>query len=261
MGAVAGLIDGFRNRSAGVGFLDRLDDVRARLIWALVVLMIGVLVGFYLVVNFDVLGIFTRPIIPYLNGERLKYLSPTDPFFITLKLAVCVGFVLTLPYLLAQVWAVITPLMRPPEKKLMAPAVIASVVLFAAGAAFCYLLVLPLMLRFTMGFQAASLEQSIVVGEYLKIVLRMLIAFGLAFELPIAILIGTLLGVVTPELLISKRRHAFATLTVVGAVVTPPDLSSLVLLMIPIALLYEISIVMSRAVLAGRVPTLAEPEV
>ncbi|MEX2582168.1 MAG: twin-arginine translocase subunit TatC [Gemmatimonadota bacterium] len=279
MSAVGGLVDGFRARSGEKTFLDRLDDVRGRLIASLVVVTVTTAIGFYLAawpvtlqiprwtfdlgalgirqfggwtISLDVLRHFIAPIEPYLDGERLKYLSPTDPFFITLKLALCIGLALALPYLLRQLWATLTPLMRPEERRLVGPAIFGAVGLFVMGWLFCYFFAIPLMLQFTMGFQAGSLEQAIVIGEYLKLVLRMLVAFGLAFELPIVILLGTLLGIVTPEFLIAKRRHAIAILTVVSAIVTPPDLSSLLLLMLPVWFLYEASIVLSRAVLARR---------
>jgi sec-independent protein translocase protein TatC len=259
VGGVAGLVAQYRKRSGGVSVLDHLDDARGRMIGSMVALTLGTVIGFILAVNFNVLGVFTAPIHPFLGGERLKYLSPTDPFFITLKLAVSIGIVIALPYLLVQAWAVAAPLMRPEEKRLMKPAIVAGVVLFAVGAAFCYVMVLPLMLQFTMGFQTASLEQSIVIGEYLTVVMRLMLAFGLAFELPIVILMGTLLGVVTPDFLASKRRHAVAILTVLSAIITPPDLSSQILLIVPVWILYEISIVMSRVVLARRATTLAVP--
>lgn len=259
MSGVAAFVESFRSRSAGVSFLDRLDDIRGRMIWSLVAVAVGTGIGFYLSVTYDVLGVLTAPIQPYLGGERLKYLSPTDPFFITLKLAVCIGLLLALPYLLVQGWKVVAPLMRPEERRLLAPAVVAGVVLFVIGVVFCYVLVVPLMLQFTMGFQADSLEQSIVVGEYLKIVLRLMAAFGLAFELPIVILLGTVLGVVTPEFLTLWRRHAIAIITISSALVTPPDVASLILLAVPVCLLYEVSIILSRAIVARRQP-LAAPE-
>ncbi|MEX0912413.1 MAG: twin-arginine translocase subunit TatC [Gemmatimonadota bacterium] len=278
MGAVAGFIDGFRGRSGEKTFLDRLDDVRGRLISSLVVITITTLIGFYAAawpvtlnipewtvgfrdrmlqfggwtVDLDFLALFVAPIEPFLNGERLKYLSPTDPFFITLKLALCIGVVLALPYLIVQAWRLVTPLMREDERRLAAPTIFAALVLFTAGTVFCYILVLPLMLRFTLGFQTESLEQYIVIGEYLSLIIRMLLAFGLAFELPVVILVGTLLGVVTPDMLVARRRHALAILVVISAIITPPDLSSQILLMIPVWFLYEISIVISRAVLARR---------
>jgi sec-independent protein translocase protein TatC len=252
MGGIAGLVEGLRARSGEESFLDRLDDFRGRLIASLAVFGVATAIGFYLSVTFDVLGIFTAPIQPFLGGERLKYLSPTDPFFITLKLAFCIGFVLSLPYLLAQLWKLFSPLMLPEEKRFVAPTLVSGVLLFVVGAVFCYVLVIPLMLQFTMGFQTASLEQSIVIGEYLTVVLRLLFAFGIAFELPIAIVLLTALGVVTPEFLAARRRHAIAILTVASAIVTPPDISSQILLIGPVWLLYEISIVLSRGMLARR---------
>lgn len=286
MSAIQGLVGGFRERSGEQTLLDRLDDLRGRLIAGAAVVTVTTGIGFliamrtrYLVIpsgtldlgslgvlrfggrtyEIDVLGVFTAPIEPYLGGTKLKYLSPTDPFFITLKLALAIGLALALPYLLYQTWGLLSPLMRREERRLAGPALVAAVVLFLVGAVFCYFTVIPLMLRFTLGFQAGSLEQYIVIGEYLKIVLRMLLAFGLAFELPILILIGTLLGVVTPDLLTSKRRHAIAIATVVSAIVTPPDLSSMVLLIIPVLILYEASIVMSRAIVARRQTSVAAP--
>ncbi len=254
MSSFAGLIHGFRARSGGVSFLERLDDFRGRLIRSTLAVVVGTGAGFYMAMKPGVLGIFTAPIEPFLDGEKLKYLSPMDPFFITLKLAVCIGVVVALPYLLRQLWALLAPLMQPDEKRMMIPAVVAGFALFAAGTVFCYFLVLPLMLQFTMGFQTESLEQSIVIGEYLTLVLRLMGAFGIAFELPIVILLGTVLGIVTPDFLASKRRHAIAITVVVSAIITPPDVTSQILLLLPVMVLYEISIVMSRIVLARRGP-------
>ncbi|MQA88657.1 MAG: twin-arginine translocase subunit TatC [Gemmatimonas sp.] len=287
MSSVAGLVDGFRARSGEKSFLDRLDDFRGRLIASLVVVTATTILGFLVAawpltlrvprwtfelgalgtfgiggwtINLDVLGFFVAPIEPFLNGEKLKYLSPTDPFFVTLKLALSIGLVLALPYLIRQLWSTLAPLMRPEERKLIAPSIVGGVVLFAVGVLFCYYLVVPLMLQFTMAFQTESLEQSIVIGEYLKLVLRMLVAFGLAFELPIVILLGTVLGIVTPELLVAKRKVAIAILTVASAIVTPPDIGSQLLLILPVLFLYEVSIVMSRAVLTRRNSRIALPE-
>lgn len=287
MSTFAGIIDGFKTRSGEKTVLDRLDDFRGRLIICLIALALATGIGFWVAawplaftipeftlragslgqmvlggwdIRIDVLNFFVEPVTPYLNGEKLKYLSPTDPFFITLKMAIAIGIALALPVLLYQLWGLLIPLMKKEERRLAGPALIASVVLFLAGALFCYYMVIPLMLRFTLGFQTQSLEQAIVIGEYLKIVLRMLLAFGLAFELPIIVLIGTLLGFVTPKLLAEKRRHALAILTVVSAIITPPDISSQILLMIPVWGLYEASIILSRMVLARRGTALAPTE-
>ncbi len=257
MSTFNGLVDGFRARSGDVSFLDRLDDLRARLIASLLVVTVATGAGFWVAMTYDVLGIFTAPVEPFLAGEKLKYLSPTDPFFITLKLAICIGLALALPYLVSQLWRLLAPLMLPDERRLAVPGILGAVVLFAIGVVFCYYVVLPVMLRFTMGFQPESLEQWLVVDRYLKVVLRLLLAFGLAFELPIVILLGTVLGILTPQWLSSKRRHAVAAFTIGAAFVTPPDMSSMLLLLVPLILLYEVSILMCRLVVARR-PALAE---
>jgi sec-independent protein translocase protein TatC len=258
MSSIAGMFDGFRARSGDVSFLDRLDQVRAGLIRSLIGVVLTTGLGLYLAIRFDavLLGIVVRPIEPFLAGEKLQYLNPTDPFFITLKLAVFIGVGLALPYLLIQFWKVLAPLMRTDEKKLVAPALIAGVLLFVAGVVFCYLLALPLILDFTMGFQSETLEEAIVVGDYFSTVLRLTIAFGLAFEMPVAIVLGTMLGVVTPRFLASKRRHAIAAMTIMSALITPPELISQILLLIPLLLLYEVSILLSRFVIARRGPGL-----
>lgn len=218
------------------------------------------MLGFIFAMNYPILSLLIDPIRPYLGGGRLRYLSPMDPFFVTLKLAFLIGFSISIPILLYNLAAIVSPLLRPAERRLLRPAAIAAVLLFAGGAAFCYALVLPLMLRFTMGFQAGSLEQSVVIGEYLKIVLRLMLAFGTAFQLPIVVLIGTLLGLVTPSWLASKRRHAIAVIVVVSAIITPPDLTSQLLLAVPVWVLYELSIILSRAVLARRASAAAALE-
>jgi sec-independent protein translocase protein TatC len=255
-----GIVEGFRSRSGDVSFLDRLDDLRGRLITSLVVVTVFSGIGFYLSTRYDVLGIFTAPVQPLLGEEKLKYLNPTTPFFITIQLALSVGVAAALPYLFYQLWALVSPLMLPDEKRLVRPAIIGGFFLFAAGVVFCYYLALPLALRFTMGYQAETLEQSIVIEEYLRLTLRMLVAFGLAFELPIVILLLTVLGAVTPEFLAEKRRHAIAAIVIICAIVTPPDVGSLVLMMLPVMFLYEASIVVSRLIVARRARWLAELE-
>ena len=246
------MVGALRQRSGDVGILDRLDDVRSRMIVSFITVIVTTVVGFVVVLNYDVLGVFTAPILPYLGEEKLKFLNPMDPFFISMKLAISLGLVIALPFLLTQFWLVATPLMRPEERRLLAPALVSSVLLFGIGTVFCYMMVLPVMLEFTLGFQAGSLDHWIVIGEYMAIILRMLLAFGFAFELPVVILLGTVLGIVTPEFLVSKRRHAIAIITVGSALVTPPDLGSLILLIVPVCLLYELSIILSRAIVASR---------
>lgn len=241
-------------------FLDHLEELRWRILWSLIATILFTLIGFFLVIHFDVLGILEAPIVPFLNGSKLKYLSPTVPFFISLKLALAVGVLLASPIIGYQLWAFLAPALRPDEKRAIVPTLTFGLVLFAAGVAMAYYVALPMTLEFTMGFQTESLEQSIVIDQYLSFVIRLLVAFGVVFEMPVLILAFTAVGLVTPEFLVEKRRHAIAAITIVSALITPGDVLTItVLMMIPLVLLYEVSIVLSKLVVRRRTSPVALP--
>src|SRR5215218_128631 len=234
-------------------FLDHLEELRWRLIWSLAAVLICAVAGYFLVTRLDVLGLLVEPIKPFLHGTKLKYLSPTEPFFITLKLAVSVGVVLLSPIVIYQIWAFLAPALLPEEKRIIVPALYMGLVLFALGVLMSYEIVLPMTLSFTMSFQTESLEQSIVIGAYMAVVTRLLLAFGAVFELPVVVLILSALGLVTPEFLASKRRHAIVAITILASVLTPGDVVTVtVMMMAPLLLLYELSIVLSRLVTRRR---------
>ncbi len=236
-------------RSAEMPFLDHLEELRWRLLWSLLAVAVATAASFVVVMHFDVLGLLIEPIKPFLHGSKLKYLSPTDPFFITVKLAVLVGFIVAFPVVVYQVWAFLSPALLPSERRVIIPSLYLGLVLFAAGVAMAYSIVLPMTLRFTMSFQTESLEQAIVIGEYLAVVTRLLLAFGVVFELPIVILVLAVLGVVTPEFLAEKRRHALVAITVLSSLLTPGDvIAATLMMMVPLAVLYELSIVLARLV-------------
>lgn len=248
-----------KSRVAEMPFLEHLEELRWRLIWSLLAVAVFAVAGFFLVDRFDVLGLLIAPIQPFLHGSKLKYLSPTDPFFITIKLAITAGLVLASPVIVYQIWAFLSPALLPSERKVIIPALYLGVGLFAAGAAMAYWIVLPMTLRFTMGFQTESLEQSIVASEYLSMVTSLLLSFGVVFELPVVILILSAMGIATPEWLAGKRRHAIVAITVLCSVLTPGDVITVTLMMmVPLILLYELSIFLSRMVSRPRSPASAE---
>jgi sec-independent protein translocase protein TatC len=240
-------------------FLDHLEELRWRILWSLLAVMAGAIIGFVLVTELNVLGILIKPIEPFLGGTRLKYLSPMEPFFITLRLGILTGLVLASPIVIYQAWAFFSPALLPSEKRVIVPALYMGMVLFGVGVASAYSIVLPMTLRFTMGFQTEALEQSITIGPYLEVVTRVLLAFGAVFELPVVILILSALGLVTPEFLASKRRHAIAIIAVGAALLTPGDVITLtIMMMVPLMALYELSIVLSRLVARKRAAAAAE---
>jgi sec-independent protein translocase protein TatC len=250
----------FRTYRDEMPFLDHLEELRWRMLWSLLAVLVATVIGFFIVTRLNVLGLLIVPIEPFLEGSRLKYLSPMEPFFITLKLAVTLGLILASPVVVYQIWAFLSPALLPSEKKTIVPALYFGLVLFLAGVAMAYYVVLPLTLNFSMGFQTEALEQSIVVGEYLSVVTRLLIAFGLVFELPVVLTVLAALGLVTPDFLASKRRHAIAVITIGSSLITPGDVMSTIIMMIPLIFLYEISIAVSRVLYRRRAATAAAAE-
>ena len=236
-------------------FLDHLEELRWRILYSLIALVIGVIAGFLIVTEYDVLGLLIEPIRPYLGeDQRLAYLSPADPFFITLQLSFLVGALLAAPVIIYQIWVFVSPALKKEERRSIVPAFFLGLILFAGGAALAYWYALPVTLKFFAGFQTASLEQNITIGPYLALVVRMLLAFGLVFELPIVILILSVFGIVDPAMLRSKRRYAIVLFAIVASIITPGDIIVLtLLLMIPLMLLYELSIVLSAMVERRRV--------
>lgn len=230
-------------------FLDHLEELRSRLFRAVGALAVGAVVGFFLVTHFDVLGLLVDPIRPFIGDSKLKYLSPMDPFFISLRLALIVGALLASPIIIYQLWAFVAPALLPKERRAIIPAFYLGLVLFAAGVALAYFAALPVTFEFMLGFQTESLEQNIVIDRYLNQVIRILLAFGLVFELPVVIMVLAVIGVVDSGMLAAKRRHAIVIMTIVASLITPGDVILLtVFMMIPLILLYELSIWLAKLV-------------
>ncbi|HET9439252.1 MAG TPA: twin-arginine translocase subunit TatC [Longimicrobiales bacterium] len=249
-----------KNPPAGeMPFLDHLEELRWRLLWSILAVLVGTLVGFWIVTHFNVLEILINPVRPFIANEKLKYLSPGDPFFVTLKLAITVGLILAFPIVVAQVWGFVSPALMPRERRAIIPALYLGLLLFCAGVALAYYLVVPMTLKFMMSFQTATLEQNIVIGPYMGFVVKILLAFGILFELPVVVMVLAALGLITSRFMIEKRRYAIAGMAVIAAFVTPGDAVTLTIFMIgPLLLLYELSIGLAKMIERRRARALVE---
>lgn len=236
------------NEAAEMPFLDHLEELRRRIIWALVALAICAVLGFFVVTELDVIGILERPFQKVMPGQKLLFTSPTTPVLVTFKLAFVVGFIMALPIIAFQAWSFFSPALYEREKRLVVPAIGVGFLLFLAGIAMAYFFVLPLGLKFLLGFQAESLEPIITIDEYLKFATRLILAFGVIFEMPVVLVLLGLLGIVTPEGLRKHRRHAIVILAISAAVLTPADVGTMFMLFTPMILLYEVSIWLVRLV-------------
>ena len=224
-------------------FLDHLEELRKRLFWIFGAVLVGIILAFVLLSKLDIIRLLERPILPLLHGQKLIYTHPGTSFSILLNASLAFGVVLASPVIIGQIWGFLSPALYAHEKKIVIPVLISMVALFLAGVALSYFVVLPLTLQFLMSIESTALTPMISATEYFGLAISMCVAFGLIFEVPIAVLALTALGIVTPAFLNKYRRHAVIICLVAAAFITPgADPYSLFALAIPLYLLYELSV-------------------
>ena len=225
-----------------MAFLDHLEELRLRILWSLGTVVATSVLGFWITTRFDVIGVLTAPVRPLLDSGRLAYLSPTEPFMITLKVAVFVGVMLALPVLCYHFWRFVAPGLLEKERKIFIPSVLASILLFVGGAALAFFLVLPVCLRFFLGFSEAALIPVITISDYLTFAIRITLVFGIVFETPLVVLVLTHVGLMSPRTIRRYRRHVVAGMAIAAAILTPADVFSMLLMLVPLYLLFEASL-------------------
>jgi len=235
--------------------LDHLIELRNRLIYACTALFLGFLVCYFFAE--DIYAFLVQPLADIYQGQtgrRMIYTGLTEAFFTYLKVAFWAGAFLTFPFVATQLWLFIAPGLYKTEKKAFLPFLVATPILFFLGGAMVYYLIFPLAWRFFLSFETPGgngtlpIELEARVGEYLSLVMKLIFAFGLCFQLPVALTLMGRVGLITSEMLVRNRKYAIVGVFVVAAILTPPDIISQIGLGIPILLLYEISIVMVRIV-------------
>ncbi len=237
-------------QQAEMPFLDHLEELRWRLFRIALAVAIGVIGSFALLYSkqIDIIGLLSQPVQPFLK-RPLMVTHPSDLFNIVMDASIAIGLVLASPVIVWQIWGFLSPALYGHEKKVVIPALMGAAMLFLAGMALAFYYVLPVTLRFLLGFQSASVESVLTVHEYFGFVLAMCLAFGAVFELPIVIVLLTALGIVQPKFLAKFRRHAFVGCIIAAAVITPgQDPTSLFALTVPLYFLYEVSITLSRVI-------------
>ena len=229
--------------------LDHLVELRQRLLFAVAALVVCFFIAFYFAG--PIFNILVAPLADLWQGQtskRLIYTALHEKFFTDIKIAFFAGTFLAFPIIANQLWKFIAPGLYQQEKRAFLPFLLATPVLFFAGGAFVYYFVFPVAWAFFAGFEQAAVGGNLAielepkVNEYLSLVMRLIFAFGLSFELPVLLTLLTRSGLVTVEMLKQKRRYAVVLAFIAAAILTPPDPLSQVALAIPIILLYEISI-------------------
>lgn len=240
-------------------FLDHLEELRWRLFRCALAIAAGVIVAFTLLYTkrVDIVGILAAPIQPYLK-QPLMVTHVGDLFDIVMSASVTLGMIAASPVIVWQVWGFLSPALYGHEKRVVIPALVAAALLFLAGMALAFEYVLPVTLAFYASFESESVNTMQTVDGYFSFVTSMCLAFGAIFELPVVIALLSALGIVQPEFLARFRRHALVGCLLAAALITPgSDPTSLIMLTIPLYLLYEASITVSRVIARRREHRLA----
>ncbi|MBK8322650.1 MAG: twin-arginine translocase subunit TatC [Betaproteobacteria bacterium] len=226
-------------------FISHLIELRERLVRTLVVVGLCFLPAFFYAS--ELYDLLAQPMMNALpEGSRMIATGVITPFFIPMKIALMVAFLVALPYLLYQAWAFVAPGLYAHEKKMVLPLVVSSTLLFFAGMAFCYFFVFGTVFKFISSFAPKSISVAPDIEAYFNFVLGMFVAFGVTFEVPVVVVVLVLSGIVSVEKLREIRPYVIVGAFVVAAVVTPPDVVSQLMLAIPLCILYELGIFVSR---------------
>ncbi|MCB1650540.1 MAG: twin-arginine translocase subunit TatC [Alphaproteobacteria bacterium] len=234
---------------------DHLIELRGRLLWAMAAMLVGTGLCFFFVE--DIYGFLVRPLANAMDqgdSNRLIYTGLTEAFFTYMKVAFFSGIFITFPILLIQIWGFIAPGLYKHERHAFLPFLIATPVLFFVGGAVVYYMVLPMAWPFFLSFQTSGEQTALPiqlearVSEYLDLIMTLIFAFGLCFQLPVLLVLMGKAGLVSADWLARQRKYALIVTFVVAAFMTPPDVISQIMLAVPIMGLYELSIVLVRYV-------------
>jgi len=225
---------------------DHLEELRKRLMRSL----IAVFVAFGVCYNFKewLFEILTRPLVQSLpKNTFMIYTSLPEAFFNYLKISFFAGLVVSSPYILYQTWKFISPGLYSSEKKYVLPFVLSSTILFAGGVLFGYFIALPPAFRFFLEFSTDFLKPMLTIREYLSLSIKLLLAFGVVFEIPVFIFFLAKIGVVNSKMLAKQRKYAILLIFIAAAILTPtPDAFTQTIMAIPMMILYEIGILVAR---------------
>jgi sec-independent protein translocase protein TatC len=232
-----------------MSFMEHLGELRTRIVRSLLALLVGTAIS--LVFSQKMVDYLAKPIAD--AGHNLVFVALTEAFWVQMKVAMIAGVFIASPAILWQVWRFVAPGLYAHEKKYAAPFVIIGSLLFVLGGVFSLKVVTPYATTFLLSYSRPGLQPMISIGSYIDFLLKFTLAFGLVFELPLAITLLARMGVVTPQMLARNRKYAILGAFIAGAVLTPtPDWFNQTLMAGPLILLYEVGIVCAR--IFGRKP-------
>jgi sec-independent protein translocase protein TatC len=240
---------GEKREMAHMSLVEHLRELRKRLVYSLIAVSIGFGVAYEYAD--DIFKFLVQPLLtamPAGQEKRLIYTGLAQPFMLDLKVGVFGGIVLALPFILWQIWLFVAPALYKHERRYVIPAVTSAMLMFTAGAAFCYYVAFPVGFAYFLSYTTEYVQPFISIDEYLDFATKMLLGFGAMFELPLVILLLARMGIVSPQFLNKNRRWAILVISVLAAVFTPPDALSMAIMGVPLYALYEISVLLAYLV-------------
>lgn len=227
--------------------MQHFSELRRRILWVFLIFALAVCVGWYVAPLLQ--GFLTAPLLKVWDGGVLLYTGLTDGVMIRFSLALMVGLIVMLPVALWHLWAFMSPALKKHERAFIWPIMIMSPILFALGAAFAFWILFPFVFRFFVELNTSATVPVVMLPaarDYLSFAIGMMKVFGVAFQLPLVLVLLNRLGVLPRARMVAMRRYAIVIIVIVAAVLTPPDVVSQVLLALPMWALFELSILFMR---------------
>jgi len=238
------LEDGEEEHEGAMSFLQHLEELRWRFVYALGGILIGTIIT-WIFIDFLVENILLVP--AQTANINLQNLRPFGQLFLFMQIAIIGGVILSIPNIFYQMWMFISPALKDNEKKHITLIVIFSSICFLSGVAFAYFIMLPLTLKFAGEFGSDLIENNFAISEYFSIIISVMLGAAVVFELPMLSFLLSKIGILTPQIMRKYRKHAIITVLIMAAILTPgTDPVAQILLAIPLTLLYEISIFVSK---------------
>jgi sec-independent protein translocase protein TatC len=228
-------------------FLGHLEELRKRLVICAIAIGIGFIISYFFAKQlFAYLILPLTKVLP--DDSRLIFTNLPEMFIAYIKVALVAGIILAIPIIFYQLWMFLAPALYQKEKRYIIPFVLFSSILFAAGSLFGYLVVFPYGFKFFVSFATEEIQALPSVKQYFSFAIRLLLAFGLVFEMPIVVLFLTKIGLITPDSMKKFRKFAILCSFILSAILTPPDVATQLMMALPIIILYEISIFLSKVI-------------
>ena len=228
-----------------IPFTEHLGELRDRLIRCFFAVGLGFVIAYYF--KEKIFAVLTAPLISAMGqGSKMIFTGLPEAFFTYLKVSLLAGLIIALPVIFYEFWMFISPGLYRKERKFLIPVVLLSIIFFVIGASFGYFVVFPFGFKFFLGFSTESIKAMPSMKEYLGFASKMLLAFGLVFELPLVITFLSRMGIVSVDFLRKNRKYAILIIFTVSAILTPPDVATQIMMAGPLMILFEISIIGAR---------------